>query len=54
MFIIIVVFKRNERGDTLVGWATSKNFKRSLTHNVRRKQGRNGHGEALVETLKMK
>ena len=46
--------QRNERGNTLVEWATSKNFKIMNTHNFRRKQGGDGHGEALMETLKTK
>ena len=43
--------QRNERGDTLVEWATSKNFK---IMNTQFQQGGDGHGEALMETLKTK
>ena len=46
--------QRNERGDTLVEWATSNNFKTMNTPFLRRKQGGDGHGEALMETLKTK
>ena len=45
--------QRNEGGDTLVEWATSTHTK-IMTHNFRRKQIGDGHGEALMETLQIK
>ena len=45
--------QRNERGDTLVEWATSKNFK-IINTQFQKKAGGDGHGEALMETLKTK
>ena len=44
--------QRNERGDPLVEWATSKNFK--LMNTQFQKKAGNGHGEALMDTLEMK
>ena len=45
--------QRNEKGDTLVEWATSNNFK-IMNTQFRKKAGGDGHGEALMETLKTK
>ena len=45
--------QRNEKGDTIVQWATSKNFK-IMNTQLQKKAGRDGQGEALMETPKTK
>ena len=45
--------QRNESGDTLLEWATSKNFK-IINTQFQKKAGRRWKWEDLMETLKMK